>query len=239
MQLQIYGQGAQTPNLDSIKVGDSLVAEQFWSIMIWTSFADAHWMISWVETGDPSTYMYEHGDTALVRVWGEGRQSSCRIKLLEPPMAQAVITEPANLADSILVGDADTVYWNELDVVDYYAVLIAFNVRWNGVDQLRLHYGYTHDTSYVVTPAIIPDSTFRFGVYVTPFTGPDPQTGVSNWSGDYCNGRLYSFGSRHQTEIIVLPSPPVALPAMAPSAIPPEKITAAEIVAGVYEKFGR
>ena len=85
--LEIFGSGAIAPNLDSAKVGDSLIGWQFWSMMSNTPYADAHWRISYHETGDASTFMYDHGDLATIMVWGSGRSAACQLKILEPGTA--------------------------------------------------------------------------------------------------------------------------------------------------------
>ena len=55
-ELQVFSNGAVAPNLDSVKVGDSLVDRQNWNLYSQYSFVDAHWAIYFTETGDTSTY---------------------------------------------------------------------------------------------------------------------------------------------------------------------------------------
>ena len=42
-------------------------------------------------------------------------------------------------------------------------------------------------------------------VNVTPFTGPDPRTGETNWTGTLLGGRVYSMGEYDYTRIHIEP----------------------------------
>lgn len=233
-QLQIFGNGAVVPNLDSVKVGDSLVERTMWSMMSMWSYVDAHWMINYMETGSPSTYMHHHGDIATVRVWGQGRLSTCDVKILDPSLSALTITEPVGLADTLAAGEADTVFWHKVEHADYYAIMIPWDVQIDGGNRWIFTYHYSLDTSFVVTGAMQPDSLYRYDVVVTPFTGPDPRTGRTNWSGSLLDGVLYSFGQYQSTSIIMEPWGPLVKAATIEER--PE-YSADEIVAEVYKKY--
>jgi len=237
-ELQVFSNGAVAPNLDSVKVGDSLVDKNYWNVAGQISFADAHWVISFFETGNPSTYMYEHGDAATIRIWGEGRSSSCQVKILDPNLATANITIPVAMADTISPGGSDTVYWNKVEHVDYYAVMIAWFVTSGGDSRYVFAYYYATDTSFIVTGAMSPpDSVLNFNVHITPFNGPDPRTGQSNWSGALLDGVVYSYGYNAMTTIVV--RSPIGSPEKALSEwmIEQPERSPEEMVANVYKKF--
>ena len=236
-QLQIFGNGAVAPNMDSVKVGDSLIARELWSMMSTAPYADAHWMISFNETGDPSTYMYEHGDVATVRAWGSGRSGTCQLKILNIATATVNITDPAPLADTIAPGVADTIFWNEVEYADYYAVMIPWEVSEGGGTHWTFTYHYATDTSFIVTGAMQPDSAVRYDFVVTPFTGPNPRTGKTNWTGTLLDGVVYSIGQHAITSVVIRPltlSPGMAL--SEPAEKRPE-FSAEEIVHNVYKQF--
>jgi hypothetical protein len=238
--LHVYPNGAVSPNLDSVKVGDSLVGQQNWTMFAATPFADAHCAVTFHETGNSSTYMYDHGDIATIEIWGQGRSSTCQLRILYPMAAIPHITDPLNYADTIAPGASDTVFWNTIEYIDYYAVMIAWEVLSEGGYYYTYDYYYSPDTSFVISGAMQPPNAIdRFNVYITPFTGPDPQTGRTNWTGTLLDGVVYSYGIANSTTIVVntLTIPPKV------AALEPAKslsgISAAEIVDRVYKKYGR
>jgi hypothetical protein len=237
--MEVYGNGAVAPNLDSVKVGDSLVNKSSWSLFVSSSLADAHWAIFFGETGNAVTYMYEQGDTATVGVWGEGRSSSCRLKVIDPNQTVANVTNPAWMADTINPGEADTVFWNKAEYADYYAVMLAWQVYSGGSGHYIFSFHYATDTSFIVTGAMQPDSLINFDVVVTPFTGPDPRSGRGNWTGTLLDGVLYSFGGYDYTTIVI--RPPV-VPAGVDLPRPVEKRpewSSGEIVGNLYKQYAK
>jgi hypothetical protein len=238
--LEVFSYGAVAPSLDSVKVGDSLVDRLSWELAIRWPYADAHWLIGFHEDGDTGTFMYEHGDVATIDVWGEGRSSACQVKILNPDSAIANITDPAYLVDTIAPGGSDTVFWNTVEHVDYYAVMIAWLVQLGGDINYTFDYHYATDTSFIITGAMQPpDSVLEFNMHVTPFNGPDPRTGRSNWSGTLLDGVVCSYGYQNSTTIVIrspIGPPPKALPK--PAAGYPER-NSEEIVASVYKKYGK
>jgi hypothetical protein len=236
-EMRVYGYGAVAPNLDSVKVGDSIVDKWNWSLASTWPYSDAYWMIHFFESGDVSTHMYHHGDTATVSIWGEGKSSTCRVKILDPDIARATITTPLMGEDTIAPGVADTVYWNDVDYADYYAIMVPFNVITGGGTMWTFYYDYTLDTFYTVTGAMQPDSLLYYDIVVTPFNGPDPRTGAGNWTGNLLTGKLYSSGGNVATRIFIdnvfLPSDKARLDV--PENRP--EWTAGEIIRKVYEKY--
>jgi hypothetical protein len=234
---EVSGYGEVMPNLDSMKVGDSLV-DRHWEYYWPWEYADARWLIHFDETGDTSTYMYDNGDLATITVWGQGRSSSCRFKVLNPAMAHVNITAPLLYADTITQGGSDTVFWNKVEYVDYYAIMIAWFIPSFG--DYFFEYYYSTDTSFVITGAIQPDSMVQhFNVHVTPFNGPDPRTGRTNWDGTLLDGVVCSFGYEGETTIVVR-QPPAALKTVAAGHVkaPPE-ISPVDIISNVYKKYGK
>ena len=233
-QLLIFGNGAVTPNLDSIKVGDSLISRSTWSMFANGLFADAHWQISFIEDGDLSTLMYSNGDTAEIKVWGERRFSSCRVKLIEPEYVHASITSPIMLADTIAPGQSDTVYWHDIPGVDYYAIMVPWLHYTEG---WIFQFHYAADTSFIINGDMMPDSVGQCDVVVTPFNGPDPRTDRTNWTGNLLGGVVYSVGGFTYTSIIISAPPTVPSAKLAQASFTQPVMSSDEIVAKVYEQF--
>lgn len=238
--LEIFSHGAVAPNLDSVKVGDSLVNKQTWQLGAGPApYADAHWLIPFDEDGDTATLMYRHGDVATVGVWGEGRSSSCQLKILKPEQAAANITEPAYYADTIAPGGSDTVYWNTVEHVDYYAVMIAWLVVSEGFTGYTFEYHYAVDTSFIITGDMQPpDSILHFNVHITPFTGPDPRTGGTNWDGTLLDGIVFSYGYQNSTTIVVRSPIATSMKALPEQIVEQPELSHWDIVANVYKKYG-
>jgi len=234
--LEIFGNGSLAPGLDSIRVGDSLVNRLEWALTIKSQFADVHWMIHFSEAGDASTYMYEHGDTATISVWGEGRTSSCRVKILDPSLAVAYVTTPTYLADTVDPGEADTVYWNRVEHADYYAVTVGW-LTTSGI--WIMNYDYATDTSYIITGNMMSDSVRRCDIAVTPFNGPDPGTDRTNWTGNLLDGVVFSAGVFDFTSIIIRPPIVIIGAASSQQAAERPNWSSDEIVANVYKKYNR
>ncbi|MCX6836113.1 MAG: hypothetical protein NTW07_13495 [candidate division Zixibacteria bacterium] len=236
-QLEIFGNGAVAPNLDSVKVGDSLIDREDWSMMTTAAFTDAHWVIPFSEAGDPSTYMYEHGDVATLRVWGSGRSGTCELKILNYTTAAANITSPAPLADSIAPGVADTIFWNRVEYADYYAIMIAWLVSEGGGTHWTFTYHYATDTSFIVTGAMQLDSAIRYDFVVSPFTGPNPRTGRTNWTGTLLGGVVYSAGQYDITTVVIRPLLLSSGTALSEQTEARPEVSAEEIVRNVYKQF--
>jgi len=235
---EVTGYGEVMPNLDSMKLGDSLIDKDHWVYQWPWEYANAGWIIHYVETGDTSTYMYRHGDMATITLWGEGRSSSCRIRVLNLDSAQLHITDPLVDADTIAPGAADTVYWNKMEYVDYYAIMVAWYLP--SISYFTFEYFYATDTSFVITEAMQPDEIVtRYNVHVTPFNGPDPRTGKSNWDGTLLDGRVCSFGWQNSTTIHI-DQPLASYRQYGPEAMKamPE-VSAGEIIDNVYKKYGK
>lgn len=235
--LEVMSNGAVAPNLDSVKVGDSLVGRQYWTLSGPIDFCNVYWSLSFSETGDPSTFMYRHGDFATINVWGEKGSASCRLKILNPAIAAAQITDPAPVADTITPDGSDTVFWNSVEHVDYYAVMIAWYVT-PGLDRHIFDYYYAADTSFIIDGAMFPPYSVReFNIHITPFTGPDPQSGRTNWSGPLLDGVVYSFGNQSTTTIIVRPL--IGSAQKVPPKPAPEyrEQRPEDMVANVYKRF--
>ena len=195
------------------------------------------WMINYQEGGDPATYMYQHGDTAVITVWGEGRSSSCHLKILDVSAAAAQITSPLRHADTIALGQVDTVFWNTVDQIDYYAVMIPWWLDAPEFSGWTFEYYYATDTFFVVTGDMHPQFLDHFDVVITPFTGPDPRTGLSNWTGDFLDGVVYSFGDNNTTTIHIAADGPVAKATPRTASESSRDWNARDIVRNVYSRY--
>ena len=231
--LWVYGQGAVPPNIDSVKVGDSLIEQDDIDYDYEEDYHDSFWEIYFYEDGD--NYMYEHGDMATVTIWGEGQSSTAQVIVLDDDMAEALVTSPEYDADTISSGESVDVYWNSVEYAQYYAIFVEVRDVVNDNTTWYYKFDYAIDTTYTVTPDMLTDSVYYFYVNVTPFTGPDPRTGQSNWSGDWLDGTLYSFGESDWVRIYGWRLPPLKAgrengPEERPRLTPPE------IIDQVYRK---
>jgi len=233
--MYIYGYGAVPPNIDSAAIGDSTIGVDDIYYNYEEDYHDAYWEIYFSEDGD--NYMYEHGDTAVMTVWGEGKSSTCRVVILDADSAEATITSPEYNADTVANDESVTTYWNTVPEADYYAIMLEFRNLVNGSSDWYYEFYYTLDTEFTVTPDHYPDSLYYFYVNVTPFTGPDPRTGKTNWTGDLLGGKLYSFGWDDYTRIYGWNYPIITgADKMVPGDDRPEwKPT--DIVNAVYDKY--
>ncbi len=235
--LDVFSNGAVAPNIDSVRVGDSLVdLGQGWELYSMWPYVDAHWLITFNESGDPSTSMYDHGDLATINVWGEGRSGMCQVKILDPSLAMTEIIAAGLVSDTIDPGESTTVVWHKIENVDYYAVMIAWRII--PQDRYIFSYYYSVDTTFEITGAMQPTEIVSdFNVHVTPFNGPDPRTGQTNWTGNLLDGVVYSYGQQGMTMIDVV-EPPSALKSLPEGLRDTEPETRSEdIVARVYEKY--
>jgi len=234
MNLEIYGNGAVTPNLDSMKIGDSLVNQLEWTMNADHWFVDSYWRIPFIEDGDTSTNQYDPGDTAVISVWGEGRFSSCRVKLLDPDLSRIMFVSPASLADTITSDDSDTLYWSKVEQADYYAITVGcrhYSSVW------LFGYYYSTDNSFLLTADMIPESVTQCDIAITPFNGPDPRTDRTNWTGNLLDGVVFSPGAFSYTSIVI--STPLLVPKGAALQNSPERPSwnPDEMVAKVYEQY--
>jgi hypothetical protein len=233
-ECHVYGYGAVAPNLDSVMVGDSAVPKSDWEIVFMPSPAGIHWKLNFIEDGIPSTFMYEHGDVATVRMWGNGRSGACQLKVLHPEPGRANITSPAPFEDTIASHESDTIYWNTVEHADYYAVTLGYTPVGG---TFAYYFDYTVDTSFVVTGTMQGNPLTQVGIAVTPFTGPDPRSGASNWTGNLLSGAIYSFGYWDEITIYVEHSVTAPPSGRSPAEVTRPEMTPAEMVGRVYEKY--
>ena len=198
--MQIHGYGAIPPNIDSVKVGDSLVDPDDWDYEYEWEYEDNFWEIYFDEDGSTDTYMWNNGDIATVKVWGEGSVSTCSLKMLDDDTSVTEVIQPL-YDDTIDFDENVTVHWTTAKDADYYSVWLEYRTVVNGSSLWLYHYDYSLDTTYAIDASAFPDSLVYFYVNVTPFNGPDPRTGESNWTGGFLVGRLYSYGEEDYVRI--------------------------------------
>lgn len=231
--ISISGNGVARLSVDSARVGDSLCPLQDWAM---PSDASRDFSINFYEDANSSTRMYDPGDTALVTVWGEGRSSSCRLKLLYAQATLQLITPTAMFSDTIVQGGSDTVCWHRVEYADYYAVSVWWELI-SGAGRYSSY--YTTDTSFIVTGDMMPDSALKCYIDLTPFNGPDPRTGNGNWTGTLLEGVVTSSGRISETGFHIAPALPSPRGVSPQTAAGRPILSADEIVARVYEKYGR
>lgn len=200
-EMQIHRFAGIMPNIDSVQVGDSMIAPDDIGYDYYYDYGDNYWEIYFDEDGDTSTYMYESGDIAIFTVWGDGRSSSCNLKLLDYDEDEIDSILPNYGADTLAIGDSVTCHWTGLENADYYNVQIEVIDYVDGNSTWYYRYYNTTDTFFTVTPEMLTDSVSHIWVTAIPVTGPDPVTGTSNWTGNYITGRLYSYADYKYTRI--------------------------------------
>ncbi len=236
--LVIHGYGAVAPNLDSVRVGDSLlVGDSYLDYDYDEDYHDTYWEIYFNEDGSTATYMYDHGDTANISIYGPGGMATTSLVILDADSASANITSPVHNADTITYGDSEMIYWNKVDMVDYYAIMLGFDEASSNSNYL---FYATTDTMFTVTPEMYSDSLSRFWISVVPFNGPDPATGASNVSGDWLTGKIYSMGWDDWIYVYAKPaggggSAPALGKGMTTD-VRPTELTAEQIVSRVYQQ---
>lgn len=237
MILDILGNGSGMLQPDSIRVGDSLVSRSEWNFYYNWALTDLYCGVTFEEDGNAVNYMYDHGDTATIEVWGNGRSSTCRVKILEYVLSAANITYPANDADTIAPGAADTIFWNYIEDVDYYACVVIHMSQPAG-DPI-VEYYFTSDTSFILTGDMYGNLETTAEIYVNPFNGPDPRSGRSNWTGNLLGGVVYSAGPFDYVSIhIIQPTKSAAVMPAKPE-IKLLQLSPEEIVANLYKKYAR
>ncbi len=231
----IYGIGAIPPNIDSMKIGDSLLyGDDFLDYDYDEEYHENFWECYFSEDGSAATYMYRHGDMAQVRYWGDnGMFSSTQFTILDADSAEVTVVEPVSGDDTVAVDESITVHWDPSDGGQFYSVWLEFREQINGSSLWTYKYFATADTFFTVTPDMYPDSLYYMYVSVTPFTGPDPSSATGNVTGGYLTGRVFSFGWYDYTQIYGWNIPPV-------KAMDNEdgrrKLTEAEMIRKVYEQ---
>lgn len=200
-EMQIHRFAGVMPNIDSVQVGDSMVNPEDIGYDYYNDYVDAYWDIYFDEDGTTLTYMYESGDIATFTVWGDGRSSSCNLKLLDYNDDEIDSILPNFDADTLAIGDSVTCHWTGSENADYYNVQVEVIDYVDGNSTWFYHYYNTTDTFFTVTPEMLTDSVSHIWVTAFPVTGPDPVTGASNWTGNYITGRLFSYAGYEWTRI--------------------------------------
>lgn len=206
--MMVIGYNAIPPNIDSAKLGDSLMyGDDFFDYNYDEEYHENWWEISFDEDGNSSNYMWEHGDTATMTFYGEGMTSTAKFVILDADSAEVTIISPEYLEDTVDAPTNVTITWGKSPDAEYYSIWVEWIVGndWNDI----YHYTYTADTTFTVTADMYPDSVRYFYVDVTPFTGPDPTKDVGNVTGNFLTGKVYSFGWYDYTRIMgwYIPTP--------------------------------
>ncbi len=223
-----YNHGGNSLDMDSIKVdtmSSPVYASYYWN------YADPYWYSDFYENEDPSAY--DSGDTITVSMYGGGLASTCNIPLLHYSDDEGNITSPS-YGTTVSEGATVEAVWNRVDNAEYYAIYTDVYYDSSGTMRNEYNYTFTHDTSYTC-PARLTDTTVSyFYCYVMPTTGPDPRTSTGNWTGNLTTGVLYSHGDYDYTRVYVEETPPGVGKATSKENDIAPKVTAWEIIQGVY-----
>jgi len=233
--ISISGYSVMPPVLDSVRVGDSLLSHEEFGVV---GCGNVGSMIEFYEGSNSTTRMYDLGDTAVTTVWAQGRSSTCRVKLLDQSHSTIEIISPASSgSDTLSQTGSDTLRWHSVEHADYYAIELWW---WYSIldNWMSSHY-YTTDTAFIITGAMVPDSMYYCEVTLTPFNGPDPRTDKGNWAGNLLDGVVLSVGSNSGTSFVVSSANPSLRGPSPQVAREKPDLSAVEIVAKVYEKYGR
>ncbi len=202
--LWIMGNNGQiTPYIDSFKVGDSLVERDDIDYDYNYDYHDGYWEIYFSEDGDTTTYMWDDGDMGHVYVWGEGRSSTATVKLLDYDVDGINWITPDYNEDTLTDATTSTCIWNKCPNAEWYAVWVEVYRHENGENDWFYLWDYTYDTTYTVAGNVLGDSALYMYINVVPTSGPNPETGASNWTGNFCNGKLYGYADYDYTRIVV------------------------------------
>lgn len=197
-EMMVIGYNAIPVNLDSAKLGDSLLyGDDAFDYDYDEEYHENWWTVYFDEDG--SEYMYEHGDVATMTFYGEGMSSTAQFVILDADSAEVSIISPAYNEDTLATATDVTVTWGTSPDAEYYSVWIEWVVGDDWTD--LYHYDYTADTTFTITADMFPDSVRYFYVDITPFTGPDPTKDVGNVTGNFLTGKVYSFGWYDYTRI--------------------------------------
>ncbi len=229
----VYANAGANPFIDSLTVGDSVIrdieADYFWHE------SDPYFNID--ECEDGSEPQYVSGDVGVVRIYGSGLSSECQLVLLDyyDDWAEIIIPDDGDTTIDYN-GVGFTCYWTPIEHAEWYGVELNYRLDSSGVRIYRDIYTYTYDTSYTVADTIDGFRVDYVYLYALPTTGPDPETGFSNWTGELATGKLYSTGDYAWADIY-FENPPTAfkLPAVSEKRVPDK--TPKEIIRAVYEAY--
>ena len=227
----IYTNSGANPNPDSMMVGDSVFTDFY--IDYFMHEGDPYYELDECEDGvDPT---YQSGDLATVTIWGSNRSSSATVVALDYWDDEAVITDPDDGDTAVQYGNTVTCAWSEVDNAEWYGIEVSYGLDSAGQTAWRYVYDFTYDTVYT-----IPDTAFGYPVeeaylYAVPVTGPDPESGLTNWDGDFTAGKLYSIGGYASADVYFTGGP--ATKAVVETVTPRTEKTAREIVENVNKHF--
>lgn len=186
-----FGAGGAIPHIDSFAVGDSVSTDYY--ATNWWYARDPYFYLTWDEDVTPP-YMYESGDLATVTVWGDNRSSSATVTILDWENDYPEMLVPSG-TDTIVPPANDMEFsWSRVALAEWYAVQIYYELDSLGVTIESQYIGYTYDTTFTVSSSYVGYPVDLGEIYVVAITGPDPESGIGNWEGDYASGKLYSIG---------------------------------------------
>ncbi|UCE24692.1 MAG: hypothetical protein JSU74_01175 [Candidatus Zixiibacteriota bacterium] len=228
----IHTNSGADPNPDSIRIGDSLYTE--FSAYYFQHEGDPYYQLDECEDGfDPT---YQSGDLATVTIWGSNRSSSATVVALDYWDDEALIADPDDGDTTVQYGNTVTCAWTEVDNAEWYGIEVEYGLDSAGQTAWRSDYAFTYDTVYT-----IPDTAFGYPVelarlYAVPVTGPDPESGLTNWEGDFTAGKLYSIGA-YASATIWWENPLTAAKLVVSRQDEPAEKSAEDIVRAVCEAY--
>jgi len=185
----IMSHGGADPNIDSVKVDDSLCNLES---SYYYTYGDPYYYASFDEDSDGNPE-YVSGDTAVFTMYGDNRSSTCRLVLLDYYDDEADMIIPDDGDTTLTYGESFTCVWTKVDNAEWYGLELNYQVDSSGSNKYINIYTYTTDTTYTIGDTLYGYPVERVYFYALPTTGPNPATNESNWVGDLCSGKLYSY----------------------------------------------
>ena len=136
---------------------------------------------------------YASGDTAVFTIYGDNRYSTCRLVLLDYYDDMAYTITPDDNDTTLEYGESFTCVWTKVDNAEWYGLELNYRVDSSGSNKYIDIYTYTIDTTYNIADTLDGYPVERVYLYALPTTGPDPINNESNWTGNLCGGKIYSY----------------------------------------------
>ena len=185
---RVYGLNSVLPEVDSIKVGDSLCEIKSINSEYYTfSYLEAQYS----NPGDSDRF--SAGDSVAVDIFFPSGSARGKIELLDAG-EDMVENLTGQLPESIPVDGSFDITWSDSPEADWYIVTILLSPS-NPVYNSQYRYYYTTDTTYTIDghPTSF-DSTY-LSVYVAPIAGPLPDENRDCFDGNLVLGSLFSVAA--------------------------------------------
>lgn len=187
--IDCFGNGGAIPRIDSFAVGDSVSTES-WHTWWWHE-SDPYIYLDWSED-ETEPFMYESGDLATVTIWGNNMSGSAAVVILDYDDDATDMVVPSGSDTIVPPGNEMEFSWLRVANAEWYGIELLCQLDTGFVPFEKSYYSYTFDTVFTVPSTMDNMTVLQADIWVLPTTGPDPESGLGNWEGDYVTGKLYS-----------------------------------------------